>query len=182
MDSLQGKLLMATPNQLDLNFRNAVILVIQHNDRGAYGVILNYPHSRGGPPERRGSNGHSRRRPRLFWGGPVAGPLMVLHTRLALAEREIVPGVFFSAKRQNVARLLSKAGEPRKFFVGYAGWGPRQLEYAVERGIWRIVPATPEQIFSEERDLWEELFRQTSRRQLQRLFHLRHLPSNPLLN
>ena len=81
-----------------------------------------------------------------------------------------------------MAPLLSAATQPCKLFVGYAGWGPQQLDYAVERGIWRIVPAGPEQIFSEDKALWERLSGQPSRLQPQLIFNVRHIPASPLLN
>ncbi len=182
MISLRGKLLTAAPTQLDPNFFKAVVLVVQHNDRGAYGLILNYPTSRPGRLEWRGSQGRCSRRAKLFWGGPVTGPLMAVHTNGALAEREILPGIYFSAKRKKVVKLLSDPTLPSKFFVGYAGWGPQQLDCAVERGIWRVVPAAPEQIFSDGSGLWERLSRQASRLRLQLIFHVKHVPASPLLN
>ncbi len=182
MISFRGKLLTAAPTQLDPNFFKAVVLVVQHTERGAYGLILNYPTSRPGRLEWRGSDGRFSRRVRLFWGGPVTGPLMAIHAKGALAEREIMPGIYFSAKRKKVVELLSEATLPCKFFVGYAGWGPRQLDCAVERGIWRVVPATPEQIFSADSGLWERLCRQTSRLRLQLIFNVKHVPLSPLLN
>jgi hypothetical protein len=44
----------------------------------------------------------------LFWGGPVEGPLMALHDSLALAEMQVLPGVFFSMQRQNIQALLER--------------------------------------------------------------------------
>ena len=83
----------------------------------------------------------------MFFGGPVAGPLMALHTRAALGERQLLAGVFFSGKRKNVLDADVPGAQPCKIFAGYAGWGPGQLDYEVEQGVWRVVPATPEQIF-----------------------------------
>ena len=107
---------------------------------------------------------------------------MAVHTQASVAERQFLPGVFFSAKEKNVLPLMGQSRHACKVFTGYAGWGPGQLDYEVEQGVWRVVPATPEQIFSDGRDLWEQLSRQVSRLQLQTMFHIKHIPADPLQN
>jgi putative transcriptional regulator len=107
---------------------------------------------------------------------------MAVHTNASLGERQFLPGVFFSGKEKNVLALMWQAEQPCKILMGYAGWGPGQLNYEVEQGVWRVVPATPEQIFSENSDLWERLSRQASRMQLRLMFNIKHIPANPLLN
>jgi putative transcriptional regulator len=183
MKSLQGHFLLATAHQHDPSFVGAVILVVGHTQRAAFGVIMNDATERHSRLQQR----HSRRRPRekagFCFGGPVTGPLMAVHTKASLGERQLLPGVFFSAKEHNVLPLMRQAKHPCKVFTGYAGWGPGQLDYEVEQSIWRVVPATPEQIFSDGRDLWEQLARQVSRMQLRTIFNIKkHIPADPLLN
>ena len=151
MNSLQGQFLVAAPRQLDPNFAKAVILVVEHTNRGAFGVIVNGPGEESSRFQHRNSRWCFRERLRISFGGPVTGPLMALHTRASLGERQLLPGVFFSAKKKNVRRLIWQAARPCKIFAGYAGWGPGQLDYEVEQGVWRVVPATPAQIFSQQR-------------------------------
>jgi putative transcriptional regulator len=182
MISHRGKFLTAAPNQLDPNFYKAVVLVVEHTERGAYGLIVNCPTSGGGRLRWRHPDGRLRKSGKLFWGGPVAGLLMAVHKKATLAERQVMPGIFFSAKRENVVALLSKTTRSCKLFAGYAGWGPKQLDDEVARGAWRVVPATPEQIFSDDRGLWEQLLQQASRLQLRNLFRIKHIPADPLLN
>ena len=107
---------------------------------------------------------------------------MAVHTKALLGERQLLSGVFFSAKEKNVLSLMGQTKHPCKVFTGYTGWGPGQLDYEVEQGIWRVVPATPAQIFSDGRDLWEQLSRQASRLQLRTIFNIKHIPADPLLN
>ena len=182
MNSFQGHYLVAAPHQLDPNFVKAAILVVEHTDRGAFGVIVNGASEESRRLPQRNSRRFSAEKVRFFCGGPVTGPLMAVHTRASLGERQFLPGVFFSGKEKNVLALMWQAEQPCKIFVGYAGWGPGQLDYEVEQGVWRVVPATPEQIFSEDSDLWEQLSRQASRLQLRSMFNLRHIPADPLLN
>jgi putative transcriptional regulator len=179
MNSLRGCFLVAAPDQLDPNFVKAAILVVAHNDRGAFGLIVNGPSEEG---RRRDSRRCFPEKVKLFLGGPVTGPLMAIHTKACLGEWQFLPGVFFSGKETNVLTLMRQAEQPCKIFFGYAGWGPGQLEDEVEKGVWRVVPATAEHIFSNDRNLWEQLAGQASRLQLRFMFNVKHIPADPLLN
>jgi len=182
MNSFQGHFLVAAPHQLDPNFVKATILVVEHTNRGSFGVIVNGAGKESSRLQQRNGSWCSPERLRLFFGGPVTGPLMAVHTMASLGERQFLPGVFFSGQERNVLTLMRQPQQPCKIFFGYAGWVPGQLDYEVEQGIWRVVPATPEQIFSEDDDLWEQLSRQASRLQLRIMFNIKHIPADPLLN
>ncbi|MGD0896360.1 MAG: YqgE/AlgH family protein [Thermoguttaceae bacterium] len=182
MKSLQGRFLVAAPHQLDPNFVRVVILVVGHTRRAAFGVIVNETAEKRPRLRQRNSRRPSPGKAGFNFGGPVTGPLMAVHTNALLGERRLLPGVFFSAKERNVLSLMGQTGRPCKVFTGYAGWGPGQLDDEVEQGIWRVAPATSEQIFSDSRDLWEQLARQVSRLQLRTIFHIKHIPADPLLN
>jgi putative transcriptional regulator len=182
MKSLQGQYLVAAPYQLDPNFMKTAILVVEHTRRGAFGVVVNGASEESRRFAQCNAGMRSASKVTFFCGGPVTGPLMAIHTRASLGERLLLPGVFFSGKEKNVLALMWQAEQPCKIFMGYAGWGARQLEYEVEQGVWRVVPATPEQIFCDDSELWEHLSRQASWRQLRSVFNLRYIPADPLLN
>lgn len=177
MHSFQGEFLVAAPWQHDPNFVETVILVVEHSDQGAFGVILNCPRERQqiSPQERR-TERLSSGKAQMFSGGPVTGPLMAIHGDRSLAEREILPGVFFSGKEEKVISLVRQTKHPYKIFTGYAGWGSGQLEYEIEQGVWRVVAATTDQIFSISDTLWKQLSRQVFEMQVQSLFHINHIP------
>ena len=180
MHSLQGQFLVTAAHQLDPKFVELVILVVEHGDRGAFGVILNCPREWGScerMPQRQ-----SIGKARMYFGGPVTGPLMAVHDDESFAEHEILPGVFFAGKEENVLPLMRQKKWPYKIFTGYAGWEPKQLEYEIGQGAWRIVPGTAEHIFSSSRDLWEELSRQVYEMQLHEWYNLKHIPADPQLN
>ncbi len=197
MNSLQGHLLVAAPHQLDPNFAETVILVVTHCERGALGLIVNRPLPRGGRPlwqrnfrrqgtipifgQRREASAGRWDCP-LWFGGPVTGPLMAIHTAAALADVKILPGVFFAGRRKHVLGVLAARTRPYKVFAGYVGWGPGQLEHEADIGVWRVVPATRPQVFSRSDDLWQELSAQASRLHLESLFHIRYVPADPRLN
>ncbi len=160
-----------------------VILVVAHTNRGAMGVILNRPKpQRRQPLWQRRKRRPPPRKPVLYFGGPVTGPLMAIHTDPSHSEMRLMPGVFFSGKKENVLAALRKKKQLCKLFLGYVGWGPRQLEYEVQIGVWRVVPGTIGEVFSRSNDLWHELHTQASRIQFQTMFHIDYVPVDPTLN
>ena len=156
--SLQGRLLVAPPRQLDPDFAKTVILLIQHSEQQAVGVVLNRPTGRtvkelwqGELKEACDCGRH------VNSGGPVPGPLMAVHTCQPLSEIEILPGVYYAVKKKNLDKLVRQTDQRFKVFDSHAGWGPGQLERQIEAGSWLTAPAIVEQVFSDEAGLWEEV-------------------------
>ncbi len=179
MYSFQGHFLVAARHQHDPNLVETVILVVEHSDRGAFGVIVNCPNERN---QRQRNEQPLSEKARLYFGGPVTGPLMAVHDDASFAEHEILPGVFFAGKEKNVLPLMRKAKQPYKVFTGYAGWEAGQLEYEIEQSVWRVAPGTAERIFSKSNELWEELSKEVMERQLRELFNVKHIPADPQWN
>jgi putative transcriptional regulator len=183
MESLQGHLLVAAPHQLDPNFVQTVVLVVQHMTRGAFGLIVNCPASqRSGVFWERLTRQYCTGKQQLHFGGPVTGPLMAVHTDPRRAEIEILPGLFFTAKADNLLALAQRRKHAYKLFVGYTGWGPRQLEYEVDLGVWRTVPAMLQDVLSNREALWDDLSRRILRSMLQTVLHVRYIPADPWVN
>jgi putative transcriptional regulator len=183
MKSLQGHFLLAAPNQLDPDFAEAVILVVEHDDRGAIGVIVNCPRDRHeGIAQQRNTKRRWPQEPRLYFGGPVTGPLMAVHADAAFAGIEILPGAFFEREEEHVFALMRSTQQAYKTFTGHTRWGPRQLEYEVEYGIWRATAATAAEVFSNDDNLWARLLRQTCDSLLQAICNVEHIPRDPSLN
>ncbi len=183
MKSVQGHFLVAGPHQHDPNFVETVVLVVEDSDQGAFGVILNCPWERNQrfPPTSKTEwplSGNAR----VYFGGPITGPLMAVHTDESLAEHEILPCVFFAGKEKNVLHLIRQTKHPCKVFTGYSGWGPGQIADEIERGVWRVVPATADQIFSRCYRLWEQLARKVLEIQLKIVLNVRHIPADTQLN
>ena len=146
--SLQGQLLVASPKLADPNFARSVILMVQHGDEGALGLILNRPLDTAvkavwaqvseTPCDYDGL---------LHQGGPCEGPLMLVHGDQNLSQIEVLDGVHFSTDKESIQELVARNDSPMKFFVGYAGWAPGQLEGELEEGAWLTAPATTHHVF-----------------------------------
>ena len=183
MKSLQGQLLIASPQLLDPNFVKTVVLLIQHSDQGALGVVLNRPTSKklkelweevGKAPCKCNQN--------VCLGGPVAGPLVAVHTNQFFAETEILPGVFFAVKKEFLDGLVLQQDDPLKIFFGHAGWGPGQLDEEIQAGGWLAIPANAEYIFYRGDDLWERTSKQFGQSTLQSMLGIKHFPQDPSVN
>jgi putative transcriptional regulator len=183
MESLAGHLLVASPQLLDPNFTRSLVLLIEHNEDGAFGVVINHPVGKRLQELWRevGSAPCHSRQP-VYLGGPVPGPLISLHNKPELAETEALPGVFVAAKKQHLDALVMTEEPSYKVFIGHSGWGAGQLEDELRRGDWRVLPATAEHVFSTADDLWENVLRQIGHSLLKSIFKMDELPPDPTVN
>jgi putative transcriptional regulator len=157
--SLAGSFLIARSVLKDPNFAQSVVLVLNHDEDGALGLVVNrlleakdvpFPVFRGGPCSAPGFfmlHGHSD------WVS-AAGESE------AAVKKEIAPGIFVGdescAERANAESLAE--GLRLRIFRGYAGWGPGQLEHELAAGAWGVVPASGEVLFATPvEDLWQRL-------------------------
>jgi putative transcriptional regulator len=160
MKSLQGHFLVAARALQDPNFNKTVVLIVQHDSEGALGLVLNRPVDmtlrelwEQVSEEPCDLDAH------LHQGGPCNGPLMALHTHEAVAQITVTDGVHFSADSESIHWLVANATEPIRFFAGYSGWSPGQLENELEQGAWLTAPADGSQIFAPHDKLWAALMR-----------------------
>jgi putative transcriptional regulator len=167
MDSLRGKLLIASPALIDPNFHRTVILIAEHTGEGAMGLVLNRPAetlvvdvvpdlsdlAEDGAP--------------VYFGGPVASDSVIV---LAEFDDIELAGVLLD---DDLGFVGSEAGEMSdvaegvrraRVYAGHAGWGPGQLEGELEDESWIIEPPQREEIFSEDADgLWAAVLRRKGR-------------------
>jgi putative transcriptional regulator len=182
MENLKGHLLVASPHLLDPNFVRTVVLLIHHSEEGAFGVVLNRPADNTIKElwDQVGETPCSSER-RVNVGGPVAGPLMAIHTEEDLAELEILPGVYFAAQRDHLEKLL-ESEHPYRVFVGHSGWGGGQLENELKEGAWLTTPATVDQVFDDDSDLWKKVAQHIGESMLSSTLGIRHVPKDPSMN
>ena len=161
MDSLEGQLLVASPGLHDPNFRRAVVLVTEHTDEGAAGLVLNRP----------SPSPVAELVPQLeelvdvgeqVWlGGPVQPNAVLVLGEFVDPDDAAVPlfaGLGFPAldDPEEVVPVTTR----RRVFAGYAGWGAGQLESELERDDWILEPAENDDAFTDDpEELWADVLR-----------------------
>jgi len=183
MKSLQGHFLVAAPKLVDPNFFHTVVLMIQHNEEGAFGLVLNRPLEttveemwRAVADEPCAVEGT------LCQGGPCEGPLMVVHKEVEYSEIEVTAGVYFCTRKDAIERFIAESATESKFFAGYAGWTAGQLEAEVEEGSWMTLPATAGAIFGDAERLWSSLVRKLGLAKIWPGLDPERIPEDPSVN
>lgn len=147
---LKGRLLVATPTLEGAAFARTVIYMVEHTDDGALGVVINRPSevSVDGPFPTWSSFASDPRV--LFLGGPVQPDALLCIARVtgAAAGAEELVGISLLSPGLGLVDLERHpldvpVVQEMRVFLGYAGWGPRQVESEVVRGSWFVVDADP---------------------------------------
>ena len=159
-------LLLSMPQMADPNFAKTVILLCDYTDQGAFGLVVNRqmtepawqlirtePQVRIDPDVR-------------LW---VGGPVDLQRTWVLMSDaqgpddeqREIVPGVLLSVSRELTLQLLQAPPTSRaRVLVGYAGWGPGQLDKELAASAWLTTLVDPGLIFGvPAEEMWETAIR-----------------------
>ncbi|MGA8077100.1 MAG: YqgE/AlgH family protein [Xanthobacteraceae bacterium] len=156
--SLAGQLLIASPDMAG-PFDHAVILMAQHDRGGALGIIINHPlatrpiakilQALGG--DARDVSGSVP----IFFGGPLSpATAFILHSADYRPDRSLdIDGHVALSDDIGVLRDIGLGKGPAKSLValGYAGWGPLQLDGEIAHGAWVTVPETPHLVFDDDR-------------------------------
>jgi putative transcriptional regulator len=182
----RGKLLVATPELDDPNFSRTVVLVLEHTEEGALGVVLNRPTD----------SPLTETLPRwcdlaappgvVFVGGPVQPEAAIGLARrsadVAAAESIAFAPLFGDLGTVDLERMpedVAPAIDLVRVFAGYAGWGPGQLDGELAASGWYVCDAAPD-------DLWTaqpgDLWRAVLRRQPGPLRLVAGFPDDPSLN
>jgi putative transcriptional regulator len=160
LNSLAGQLLVAMPQMLDHRFQRTVIYLCAHNDEGAMGLVVNkligtltliellqqLSIPAPGLVET----------PRVHFGGPVeSGRGFVLHTEDYKEEGTLVVGGGIALTATlDVLRAIGRGAGPQRSLLalGYAGWGPGQLDNELQQNGWLHVPADQDLVFDNDID------------------------------
>ncbi len=180
-----GRLLVATPALVVPNFRRCVVLVLDHDEDGALGVVLDRPLDVPVAEVLPGWEGEVGPPDSLFGGGPVS-------TGAALGVAALYPetpaaplgwrrmfGDTGLIDLDTPVQVVSDAIRAMRIFAGYSGWGAGQLETEVEEGSWVVLDAEPDDLVTADpQGLWRRVWR----RQGGRLSLLAHFPDDPAHN
>jgi putative transcriptional regulator len=181
-DSLRGKLLLAAPVLKDPNFDRAVVLIAEHTDEGAMGLVLNRP----------SEATVADAVPDLTWvtdpdnpvyvGGPVASNGVIVLAEWDDPAQAVVlidDDVGFVPGDAEDTDALATAVRRARVYAGHAGWGPGQLEDELGEEAWIVEAPLREELFSDDPEsLWSAVLRRKGRE----FALLSTMPPNPSLN
>jgi putative transcriptional regulator len=183
VDLTPGTLLISAPMMQDPNFRRTVVLLCEHQPgEGTFGLTLNrkLDVQLGDVLE-----DFVAYDPPLYLGGPVQREtLHYLHTRSDEIPGGVsLPGNVTWGGNFEIVQQLAKAGDASaddlRFFLGYAGWGPGQLEAEMDEEAWIPAPSAPDLIFDTAPD---QLWRTILRRMGGEYAVLANFPDDPRMN
>ena len=152
---LTNQLLIAMPHMHDAFFNETVILICDHNEQGAMGLVINQPIQLKLSKilqELKFTPHQNFQEATVFLGGPVQSQMgLVLHPPLGkwkssfkLSEEAALTSSL------DILEALSRGDAPKNalLMMGYAGWGPGQLEQELASNAWLTAPATQQLIFN----------------------------------
>ncbi len=158
---LGGYLLISDINLADPNFHRSVVLMITHDDNGAFGLVVNKPSRFTLGELAEGMEDSPAASIPIYIGGPLQQEfLFILHSEFpgATGNEHIerpANGVVFEPATQAVVDYLKEEWSPLsqterpsvRLYAGYAGWGPGQVEGELKSEAWVVLKATPEIVF-----------------------------------
>jgi putative transcriptional regulator len=156
------------PQLLDPNFERTVVLLVHHDENGTFGVVLNRTTEIDAPNlcatleiEWRGSPDET-----IDWGGPVQPQTgwVIFGDEVAAAVgnevKAVADGVFFAGSRDVLQEVATHPPKQVRLLLGYAGWGPGQLESEIAEGAWLSAPVSSEVVFEVAAEaMWEHVVR-----------------------
>ncbi len=140
------------PQLSDPNFRRTVVLVCEHGEDGALGLVVNRPtpFTLGQIYEGQGIEGEGGADEPIHYGGPVQPEMgFVLYQGDPYeGSLEVQAGLLLGTSVEILRDIAADRGPQRfLFFLGYAGWAPDQLEGEIARNDWLVVPGTADLLF-----------------------------------
>lgn len=179
----KGCLLISEPYLPDPNFQRTVILLCEYNEEGAFGFVLNRPSEVTLNEVVEINNSFQEK---VFVGGPVQhDTLHFLHTASGYLNggTEVYESLFWGGDFEQLTSLIDTGQvkeEDFRFFVGYSGWGPQQLDEEIQENSWILAPPLDSSkiLSTPADDLWQVVLKSLGGR-----FEMfSKYPSDPRLN
>ena len=157
------------PQLQDPNFVRTVMLLVHHDEGGTFGLVLNRLVEMSAHDLCSGLDLHwgGDADETIHWGGPVqphTGWLLFSDDELRGArDEEVTPlgdGLYFAGSLPVLRAIAEAPPGAVRLFLGYAGWGPGQLESEMAQGVWLTAPSSPEAVFETEPEaMWDHVVR-----------------------
>lgn len=160
---LKGQLLLDSGRLAGSFFQRTVVLICQHDEEGAFGLVLNRATGKTIGEVVVADLPDSLKECPLYLGGPVQPTaLSFLHTDTFLPDANVMPNLNLDHSLDALIEIGESFSPEKKIrlFAGYAGWGPGQLENELRQRAWLIYPASLELVFDVPAEkLWETVLR-----------------------
>jgi len=157
--------LVAMPRLVDPNFNRTVILMCAHSEEGAFGLVMNRPMDITVPQICReaGISWSGPDVPMIHRGGPVEPQRgWIIHDTLEMYEGSelINDQMAFTPSQEGLVAYGRKPAGRFRLVLGYAGWGPAQLDREMAEGSWLSTPIDPQVVFDlQPEQMWEAALR-----------------------
>ena len=157
----RGKFLVASHDLQGPIFGESVILLLHYDDTGALGLVINRP-SRIAPAEALPEfENLDTYRGTFFLGGPVERRTVRMLLRADAPPVDSMPvmdNVYLVPVDESLVTKADMDASKLRLYLGYAGWGPGQLDSEMQRGSWHVLPATGDTVFAEDpATVWQRL-------------------------
>ena len=153
----QGSILISEPSLRDFYFRQSVVLLAEHNEEGTFGVIINKPIEAKLKDILKGFTGYNLP---LYLGGPVkTDSIFFIHTRADIDQSlPIMEGLFWGGDLSVIKTMMKRreiSPNEIRFFVGYSGWSPNQLDRELSEKSWVLSQTTVSEVINDHPEtLW----------------------------
>ncbi len=167
-DLARGMFVVASRGLVDPNFSESVVLLLEYDAKGALGLIVNRPTKVQLTDLLPDVEEFKERADIVYLGGPVSKNRVIVLMRSSQQPREagrVFADTYVSSSMETLKQAVSMSLEGGTFhtYVGYAGWGPGQLDDEVSRGDWHISPGEEAIVFDRaSEDVWPELIEKKS--------------------
>jgi len=147
----------------DSNFSETVVLLLEYDETGALGLIINWPTEMAANHVLPDIEGLAENQHRVFIGGPVQRGQITLLVQANEAPgdaRHVFADIYFSGSGDLLRQLASEADSDKQFrlYLGFAGWAAGQMDAELARGGWRVLPGEPSLVFDPAPEtVWSEL-------------------------
>lgn len=165
MNSCQGRALIASPYLSDPNFMRSVVYILQHDEEGAFGLMLNRPlNITVGKLVEEITECQLENSDPVFYGGPVDGLVMMM--QVVMGDPDHSNTLLVANDRERISKIFNQKDFSScqfRLFDGYSGWGPQQLECELNEGSWLVWDVQPDQLFTNPDKLWQLAIREIGR-------------------
>ena len=164
----RGMFLVASRRLVDPNFSESVVLLLEYGAKGALGLIINRPTKVQLTDLLPDIEELEERADIVYLGGPVSKNHVIVLMRSVQQPREagrVFADTYVGSSMETLKQAVSMSLEGGTFhtYVGYAGWGPGQLDDEVSRGDWHVSPGEEAIVFDRvSEEIWPELIEKNS--------------------